>query len=230
MRFAENIWLGATATQVGLSHIMNYSAAFYGTAALQAWKLGVDAPAAFWQAIARVNESPVARAEAPAPVVTKPQPAAVAEKAVVDLVPPAKVAKAPAAPKTTPAPKTAPKAAIKTVAKPSAKPAAKPMAAKAKAAKPKAKASKAAAPSPAVINVNPHLLDGPRSGKADDLTVMSGVGDKLARVMNDFGIYHFDQIAGLNDDGIDWLNSQQPGFKAVIKRFDLVSQAKDLVS
>jgi NADH-quinone oxidoreductase subunit E len=67
------------------------------------------------------------------------------------------------------------------------------------------------APEPETLGPSPHLLDAPRGGKADDLTVLKGVGAKLATSLNEFGIYHFDQLATLDDEGIDWLNEQQAG-------------------
>jgi predicted flap endonuclease-1-like 5' DNA nuclease len=71
-----------------------------------------------------------------------------------------------------------------------------------------------------------HLLDAPRGGVADDLTELSGIGSKLATTLNEFGIYHFDQIAGLDEAGIAWLNEQQPGFRMICARHNLVEQAK----
>ena len=73
---------------------------------------------------------------------------------------------------------------------------------------------------------SPHLLDAPRGGVADDLTELKGVGAKLAEALAEFGIYHFDQIASLDDDGVAWLNEQQPGFKMTCARYDLVAQAQ----
>ena len=73
---------------------------------------------------------------------------------------------------------------------------------------------------------NPLLLDAPRGGVGDDLTSLSGIGPKLASALNEFGIFHFDQIAGLNAEGIAWLNENQKGFAMMAERFDLVGQAK----
>lgn len=75
---------------------------------------------------------------------------------------------------------------------------------------------------------SPHLLDAPRGGVPDDLTVLSGVGAKLAAALNDFGIYHYDQIASLDETGIAWLDAQQKGFRMICGRYDLVGQAKAL--
>ncbi len=79
---------------------------------------------------------------------------------------------------------------------------------------------------PAAAEMNPFLLDAPRGGQADDLTELAGLGPKLQAALYEFGIYHFDQIAGLNEEGIAWLNAQQKGFAMTCKRFDLVGQAK----
>jgi predicted flap endonuclease-1-like 5' DNA nuclease len=79
---------------------------------------------------------------------------------------------------------------------------------------------------PEVPAPSPHLLDAPRGGKADDLTVLKGVGAKLATSLNEFGIYHFDQLATLDDTGIDWLNDQQAGFKMICARYGVVEQAR----
>ncbi len=78
----------------------------------------------------------------------------------------------------------------------------------------------------AASDMNPLLLDEPRGGKADDLTELTGLGPKMQSALNEFGIYHFDQLAGLNDEGIAWLNAQQKGFAMTCKRFDLVTQAQ----
>jgi predicted flap endonuclease-1-like 5' DNA nuclease len=79
---------------------------------------------------------------------------------------------------------------------------------------------------PAAPGPSPHLLDAPRGGTADDLTELTGIGRKLATALNEFGIYHFDQIASLDAEGIEWLNEQQPGFRMLCARHDLVEQAK----
>lgn len=81
---------------------------------------------------------------------------------------------------------------------------------------------------PVAEGPSPHLLDEPRGGKPDDLTVLAGVGAKLAAALNEFGIYHYDQIAALDAEGIAWLDTQQKGFRMICARYDLVGQAKAL--
>ena len=172
----------------------------------------------------------------------KVAPAPASKPIVVDMP----TAKAQASTKPAPATDPAPAAPAAKPAAPAAKasPAPKPAAPAAKAApapKPAAPAAKAeaptkSAPEPKVVTRepaatrNPQLLDAPRNGKADDLTELKGVGAKLAEALNEFGLYHFDQIADLNAEGIDWLNEQQSGFKMIAARYDLVEQAKARVA
>ncbi|QBY00151.1 hypothetical protein E2K80_04875 [Rhodophyticola sp. CCM32] len=165
MKMAENLWLGALTAQQNLLHIVNFSGAFYGTAALQGLNLGLSAPLNFWSALSRVDAPREANLD------TTP----------LDTAPPEEAAPSP------------------------------PM------------------PEPVAMS-SPHLLDAPRGGVADDLTSISGIGAKLALTLNEFGIYHYDQIATLDETGIDWLNNQQSGFKALVARFDLIGQAKDLTA
>ncbi len=44
------------------------------------------------------------------------------------------------------------------------------------------------------------LLLAARDGKPDDLTLIKGVGPEIAAALNRLGIWHFDQIAGLDDE------------------------------
>lgn len=45
-----------------------------------------------------------------------------------------------------------------------------------------------------------NLLAAARDGKADDLTLIKGVGPVIAADLNRLGIWHFDQVAALDDD------------------------------
>jgi predicted flap endonuclease-1-like 5' DNA nuclease len=239
MTFAEDLWLRGKAAQSSMIQLMAYNSAIAGTATIQVWKLGLSAPVSFWQAVGRAGglapaPRPAARrkpapkpklrtsapaAVPPAPAAPAPAPVASARAAKAPSVPPsAKPAARPA-----PAPAPTPSAAAKPAAKPKPKPVAK--------AKPKAAPKPAPEPAAAVAaqpgpGPSPHLLDAPRGGKADDLTVLSGVGEKLATALNEFGIYHFDQIATLDAEGIEWLNEQQPGFKMIAARYKVIDQAK----
>jgi len=184
MKLAEDFWLGSVAAQSNLIAAANYTAAFYGNAAVQSWSLGLAAPQVFWSAMARAVESSAPEADnrdiAPAPlsvVETMSEPVAPAEP-------------------------------VEVVAEPAPEP--------------------IAVETPANVTASPLLLDAPRGGQADDLTEIKGIGAKMAAGLNEFGIYHFDQIAGLDAEGIDWIDEHMPGFKRNCARFDLVAGAKAL--
>jgi large subunit ribosomal protein L21 len=127
-------------------------------------------------------------------------------------------------------------AAAASVAAKAEKPAGKAKPAKAekpaKADKP-AKA-KAAAPQPAdvseVAGSRPgNLLDAPRDGKADDLKKITGVGPKLESLLNDSGVYHYDQIAAWTADEIAYMDDKL-SFKGRIERDGWIAQAAQLAA
>lgn len=78
-------------------------------------------------------------------------------------------------------------------------------------------------------DARPEALSGPRGGKADDLKKISGVGKHLEKVLNGLGIYHYQQIAELTQDNIDWVNAHLQ-FKGRIEREDWVKQSKQLAT
>ena len=205
MKLAEDIWLGSVAARNNLMAAANYSAAFYGNAAVQSWSLGLSAPQAFWSAMARAFDLGAVNS---------------------DTAPAAAPATAPAAAPAT-APAAAPAAAVVAEAPDlSVVEPAEPVDAVAEAAtaaKPEPETD------PAAGTPNPLLLDEPRSGVADDLKRVKGIGAKLEAGLNEIGIYHFDQVAGLDAVGIDWLDEHLPGFKRSCARFDLVQGAAALV-
>ena len=104
------------------------------------------------------------------------------------------------------APKAAP--AAKAPAKAAAKPAA--------AAKPKADDKTPA---------KPKGLTAARSGKADDLKMIKGIGPKLEILCNKLGFYHFDQIAAWTAGEISWVDDNLEGFKGRVTRDEWVKQA-----
>lgn len=75
---------------------------------------------------------------------------------------------------------------------------------------------------------NPALLDAPRDGQGDDLRAVRGIGAKLADSLNEIGIYHYDQLAALDAEAIDWLDEHIEGFKRSCARFDIVAGAAGL--
>lgn len=160
--------------------------------------------------------APAAPAPAPAPAAT-PAPAAPA---------PARPAAAPAAAALVSEAPAAPAAPAPGAAKPAARPkaAAKPKAAPAKAKAEPAKAK--AAPKPKRKAGEPELLGAPRGGKADDLKLIKGVGPKLEKLLNDTGIWHFEQIASWGAKDIAAIDARLTGFHGRIAREDWVAQAR----
>ncbi|WP_071673650.1 hypothetical protein [Nioella nitratireducens] len=200
MKLAEDIWLGSVAARDSLVAAANYSVAFYGNAAVQSWTLGLSAPMVFWSAMARAVENHDAANEtASDPKGVATNPAPVLR--AVETAP----AEAPV-----PAEDIAAPVAVALVEPVAAPPAADP------------------APTEAPV-VGPHLLDAPRGGTADDLKLVKGIGAKMEASLNEFGIYHFDQIAGLDEAGIAWIDENLPGFKRNCARFDVVGSAKGLL-
>lgn len=76
--------------------------------------------------------------------------------------------------------------------------------------------------------VAPMKLDAPK-GEADDLTVLSGVGPKLAEALNEAGIYHLDQIAAWTEANVAWVDEYLPGVRGRASRNGWVAQAADLL-
>lgn len=73
----------------------------------------------------------------------------------------------------------------------------------------------------------PAGLETPRGGKADDLKAISGIGPKLEVVLNDLGVYHFDQIASWTKGEIEWVDDYLK-IRGRIARDTWIKQASDL--
>lgn len=82
-----------------------------------------------------------------------------------------------------------------------------------------------AVPQPAT---EPDLLKKPRNGNADDLTLINGIGKAIQNKLFAIGIYHYDQLADLNELQIDWLN-RSTGFAGRAERENWCVQAKKLL-
>lgn len=93
-----------------------------------------------------------------------------------------------------------------------------------KAEKPKAEKKAAKAEDSAPPKLSIEQLDGP-NGEADDLKKISGVGPKLEQTLNNYGIYHYAQVAKLNKDDLVALD-EALNFKGRIERDDWIGQAK----
>lgn len=76
--------------------------------------------------------------------------------------------------------------------------------------------------------VRPPKLDAPRTGQADDLQRIRGIGPKVEAQLHDMGIYHYDQIAAWSADELAWIDANLEGFKGRASRDDWIGQAKAL--
>ncbi len=151
---------------------------------------------------------------------TKAAPKPKAAKAVAapaEKTAPVKAAAKPAASKAAVAKAAAPKAAPKAAAKPAAKPAA---------------ANAEAAPVATDIGAGkkPKGLKAARRGKPDDLKLIEGIGAKLEERLNEWGVFHFDQIAAWGDQEVAYADNNVPRFKGRASRDKWVAQAKLIVS
>lgn len=77
------------------------------------------------------------------------------------------------------------------------------------------------------VGVKPTLLSQARAGGKDNLQRIKGVGQVLEALLNETGIYHFNQIANLSPEEIKWLDNSM-SFPGRIEREKWVAQAKDL--
>ena len=74
----------------------------------------------------------------------------------------------------------------------------------------------------------PQFLDAPR-GEPDDLTRIKGVGPKLAGILREIGVFHFDQIAGWSDEEVAYMDARL-SFKGRIGREGWIEQARRLAA
>ena len=81
----------------------------------------------------------------------------------------------------------------------------------------------------ASAGIQPVLLTEAREGGKDNLQLIKGVGKVLEKVLNETGIYHFDQIANLTKEEVSWLDNSM-SFPGRIEREAWVAQAKDLAA
>ncbi|NEY88853.1 NADH-quinone oxidoreductase subunit E [Tabrizicola oligotrophica] len=72
----------------------------------------------------------------------------------------------------------------------------------------------------------PKALKAPKKGKADDLKTLEGIGPALEKLLNDLGIFHFDQIAVWGEAEIAWIDGNLKGFKGRASRDRWVAQAR----
>lgn len=73
----------------------------------------------------------------------------------------------------------------------------------------------------------PRGLKQARKSGADDLKKINGVGPRIEKLLNELGIFHYDQIAAWNENHISWVDDYL-SFKGRIGRDDWVAQAAQL--
>lgn len=86
-----------------------------------------------------------------------------------------------------------------------------------------ADAEAARAPMP----VRPQPMEKPIMARADDLTLIGGIGPKIRDLLHDLGIFHFEQIAGWTPENVAWVD-EHLGFSGRITREGWVEQARVL--
>ncbi|MFC0246586.1 endonuclease [Falsochrobactrum ovis] len=82
---------------------------------------------------------------------------------------------------------------------------------------------------PVKIEPRPAGLDGPRNGKADDLTAIKGIGQAIQSMLHENGIFHYSQIADWSSDEAIWVE-RKIGFSGRVTREKWVEQAKKLAA
>ena len=72
-------------------------------------------------------------------------------------------------------------------------------------------------------------MKAPRKAGADDLKLISGVGPKLEKTLNDLGFWHFDQVSKWTKADVAWVDNNLQ-FKGRIERDNWMKQAKTLAA
>ncbi|MEQ9315105.1 MAG: hypothetical protein RLN72_04580 [Henriciella sp.] len=80
----------------------------------------------------------------------------------------------------------------------------------------------------ATEGVRPEALDRP-NGQPDDLTLITGVGPRIQTILNDYGIWHFSQIAQWSDDNEAWID-RELNFAGRVSREGWINQARELAA
>ncbi|MGQ0457663.1 MAG: NADH-quinone oxidoreductase subunit NuoE [Hyphomicrobium sp.] len=75
----------------------------------------------------------------------------------------------------------------------------------------------------------PELLAAPR-GAPDDLGLIWGVGDVLAKRLNAMGVWHFEQIANWTPANVAWFEDAMDGFKGRVTRDKWIEQCQKLAA
>lgn len=93
-----------------------------------------------------------------------------------------------------------------------------------------APAAKPAKPASVAKATKPKMLKAAKKSGADDLKKIKGIGPALEKLLNDMGVYHYDQVANWSAAEIAWVDDNLLKFKGRVSRDDWVAQAKILAS
>jgi len=81
---------------------------------------------------------------------------------------------------------------------------------------------------PKIIGIAPTtLLSEARENGKDNLQHIKGINSVMEKVLNEIGIYHYDQIADLSAKEENWLD-KSIGFIGRVEREEWIEQAKNL--
>jgi predicted flap endonuclease-1-like 5' DNA nuclease len=79
-----------------------------------------------------------------------------------------------------------------------------------------------------VLTERPMAMNGPVEGHPDDLTLIGGIGPKIQILLNELGVWHYDQIAEWTPENVAWMD-EHLNFGGRIAREGWVEQAAVLV-
>ncbi len=74
-----------------------------------------------------------------------------------------------------------------------------------------------------------NLLEAARDGQSDDLKKISGLGPKMESLLNEHGVFHFDQMAAWTSEEIAYMD-EKLALKGRIERDGWVEQAKQFAA
>ncbi len=76
----------------------------------------------------------------------------------------------------------------------------------------------------------PGSIGAARGGEADDLKLIWGVGPEIEKLLNQNGIYHFDQVAAWSKADVTWFDKISKVFEGRVEREKWVEQSKKLAT
>jgi len=74
----------------------------------------------------------------------------------------------------------------------------------------------------------PKILKSPKKSVPDDLSSLSGLGEKAKIVLNRLGIFYILQISQWSAEEINWIHSHSSGSLSLSKLKNFVEQAKNI--